>query len=275
MIAPVGGADLHIHTTHSDGGCSPGEVVRAAASVKLSALAITDHDTLSALAVAKPEADRLGIELVSGVEMTTEYEGRERHVLGYFFRPGDPALIAACDNVRTRREARIERMAARLMAIGLSVDLAAIRRTFPRATIGRRHLADWLARSGQTADRRAAFDLYLKDGGPADVPKPRVPIAEAIALIRSAGGVAALAHPPYDLRERDVEAFAGFGLRAIEVAGPGVATSRRPRLHMWAERFDLVPVAGSDFHANDRPGRWIGSTSTPRDVLERLRMMAT
>lgn len=264
-------ADLHIHTTHSDGACSPGEVVRAAANVGLGALAITDHDTLSAISVAAPEAQRLGIELVSGVELTTEYEGRELHLLGYFFRADDATLQAMCGDLRSRRDSRIEQMIERLGGLGLRVDLAAIRRTYPRATIGRRHVADWLARSGQVNGRQEAFALYLGEGGPADVPKPRIPIGHAVDVIRSAGGVAALAHPPYDLRERDVEALAAGGMGAIEVAGPGVPTSRRPRVQEWAERFDLVPVAGSDFHSNDRPGRWVGSTTTSGDDLELLR----
>ena len=275
MIAPEGRADLHIHTTHSDGACSPCEVVQAAAGVKLAAMAITDHDSLSALAVARPEAERLGIELVSGIELTTEHDGRELHLLGYFFRPQDPALASTCDSMRIRRASRIEEMVDRVASLGLRVDLEAIRRTYPRATIGRRHLADWLARSGQVADRRAAFALYLGDGRAGDVPKPRVPIAEAISLIREAGGVAALAHPPYDLREQGLESLVAMGLAAIEVDGPGIAKSRRPRMAESARRLDLVPVGGSDFHANDRPGRWVGSTTTPRESLERLRSLSS
>ena len=273
MIAPEGRVDLHIHTTHSDGSCSPCEVVQAAARVKLAALAITDHDSLSALAIARPEATRLGIELLSGIELTTEHEGRELHLLGYLFRPEDADLASTCTSMRVRRASRIEEMVDRVTSLGLRVDLEAIRRTYPRATIGRRHLADWLTLSGQVGDRREAFARYLGDGRAGDVPKPRVPIAEAIPLIRAAGGVAALAHPPYDLREQTLECFVAMGLAAIEVDGPGIAKSRRPRLVTWAERFDLVPVAGSDFHANDRPGRWVGSTTTPRDDLERLRTL--
>ena len=274
MISPEGRADLHIHTTHSDGACSPCEVVQAAARVKLAALAITDHDSLSALAIARPEAERLGIELLSGIELTTEHEGRELHLLGYFVRPEDADLSSTCASMRTRRASRIEEMVARVASLGLRVDLDAIRRTYPRATIGRRHLADWLTQSGQVGDRRQAFALYLGDGRAGDVPKPRVPIAEAVSLIRGAGGVAALAHPPYDLREQGLERLVAMGLAAIEVDGPGIAKSRRPRMLAWAERFDLVPVGGSDFHANDRPGRWIGSTTTPRESLERLRSLS-
>src|SRR3954451_2792309 len=128
------GADLHVHTTHSDGSCSPCEVVQAAARVGLTALAITDHDTLSAPAVARPEAARLGVELISGVELTAEHDGREVHILGHFVRDDDPALRAATDDLRRRRAERLRAMVERLGSLGLTIDLASLGRTFPRAT---------------------------------------------------------------------------------------------------------------------------------------------
>jgi predicted metal-dependent phosphoesterase TrpH len=178
------GADLHVHTTHSDGACSPGEVVRAAAGVGLAALAITDHDTLSGLAVARPEARRLGVELVGGIELTAEFRGREVHILGHFVRDDDPALAATSAALRAARSDRLRGIVGRLEELGLTVDLPALERAFPRATLGRRHLAEWLARTGQVESPRAAFARYLGDDGPAQVPKPRLPWPEAIALIR-------------------------------------------------------------------------------------------
>ena len=264
-------ADLHIHTTHSDGGCSPGEVVRAAANVGLSALAITDHDTLSAIAVARPEAARLGLELVPGVELTAVRDGRELHLLGHFIRDDNPALVAATSALRQARADRIAAMAARLVELGLHVDLGAIRRVFPRATLGRKHLADWLERTGQVAGRREAFARYLGDGGPADSEKPRVPWVEAIALIRGAGGVAGLAHPPYDLRWESLRQLVDAGLGSIEVDGPGINGRLGSRWRDWAGQLDLIPIAGTDFHAPDRPGRWVGAITTPGADLERLR----
>ena len=192
---PGQGADLHVHTTHSDGACSPCEVVVSAANVGLKALAITDHDTLSAIAVARPEAARLGVELIAGVELTAEYEGREVHILGHFLREDDPSLVAATTGLRLARAERIRALVDRLEGLGLSVDLEALGRAFPRDP-GRKHLADWLARTGQVSGPREAFARYLGDGGPAEVPKPRLAWAEAIALIRGAGGVAGLRTRP-------------------------------------------------------------------------------
>jgi predicted metal-dependent phosphoesterase TrpH len=269
-IRPAG-ADLHVHTTHSDGACSPGDVVRAAAAVGVSAVAVTDHDTVSAVAVARLEARRLGIELVSGIELTAEFEGLEIHILGHFLQEEDAPLVAATMALRRARANRLSAMVERLAHSNIRVDLDALARAFPRSTLGRRHLADWMVRTGQVADRREAFARYLGDSGPAQVPKPRLPWDEAISLIRRAGGVAGLAHPRHDMSERALRVLVSGGLGSIEVAGPGVAGGRGPRLRAWAERFGLVPIAGSDFHAPDRPGRWVGSTTTPDVELERLR----
>jgi predicted metal-dependent phosphoesterase TrpH len=214
-------ADLHVHTTHSDGVCSPCEVVIAAGCVGLGAVAITDHDTLTAIAVARPEAARLGVELIAGIELTAEDDrGREIHILGHFVRDDDPALRSATHALRAARAERLRAMADRLAALGLQIDLQTLGRAFPRATLGRRHLADWLARTGQVSSPKEAFARYLRDKGPAHVAKPRLPWTEAIALIRGAGGVAGLAHPPYDLGETALRTLVDGGLGALEVAGP-------------------------------------------------------
>src|SRR5262249_7725833 len=129
----VGEADLHVHTTHSDGVSTPCAVVQAAANLGLGAVAITDHDTLSALAIARPDADRLGVELIAGVELTAERDGREYHVLGHFFRADDPALVAATTRMRIARATRFREMVVRLSDLGLSIDRKALEVAFPRA----------------------------------------------------------------------------------------------------------------------------------------------
>ncbi len=265
------GADLHVHTTHSDGVCSPCEVVTAASLLSLAAIAITDHDSVSALAVARPEAERLGVELVSGVEWTAELDGREVHILGHFFRDDDPSVVATTMRLRLARIDRLAAMADRLKTLGFFVDLKALGQAFPRATLGRRHLAEWLVRTGQAESVRDAFARILGDNGPAQVPKPRLDWREAVALTNAAGGVAALAHPPFNLRQATLQTLAEGGLGAIEVAGPGINRNLGRRWRGWAEAMDLIPVAGSDFHAADRPGRRVGAVATPDDDFERLR----
>ena len=125
------GADLHVHSTHSDGVCSPCEIVTAAANVGLAAVAITDHDTVSATAVAREEARRLGVELVTGVELTAEMDGREVHILGHFFRDDDPALVQASTKLRADRADRLVAMVSRLGELGLSIDILSLGRALP------------------------------------------------------------------------------------------------------------------------------------------------
>jgi predicted metal-dependent phosphoesterase TrpH len=268
---PRTGADLHVHTTHSDGVCSPCEVVNAAAAVGLAALAITDHDTFSALAIARPEADRLGVELVAGVELSCHLDGRELHLLGYFFRENDDGLRTELGRIREGRAVRLRSMAERLGHEGLTVDLDELRRAFPRAALGRRHVAEYLARTGQASSVREAFVRYLGDGRPACVAKPTLEVALAIGLVRRAGGVTGLAHPPFNLRRETLRKLVDAGMGAIEVEGPGTTARLGRRFRDWAADFGLVPIAGSDFHAPDRPGRWVGAIATPTADLERLR----
>jgi len=273
--APRHRADHHLHTTHSDGACTPGDVVRSASSVGLAALAITDHDTVSAIPSARSEAARWGIELVPGIELTAERDDREIHILGYFIRDDDPALIASTTALRSARDARIVAMADRLRSLHLEVDLDFLRRTYPRATLGRKHLADYLVKTGQVTNYRDAFDRYLGDDGPAQVAKPRTPWREAIALIRGAGGVAGWAHPPYDLRFDALRELADEGLRAVEVGGPGITPRVSERRRSWAEELGLAVTAGTDFHAPDRPGRWVGAIRSTTAELDRLRSFRT
>jgi predicted metal-dependent phosphoesterase TrpH len=234
-------------------------------------VAITDHDTVSALAIARPEAARLGVELVAGVELTCNLAGRDVHLLGHFIRDDDPCLLDAMSRLRAGRDERLGAMAAKLKCQGVVVELDAVRRTFPRAVLGRRHLAEYLVRTGQVASLKEAFTRFLGDGRAAYVAPPRLDVLAAIALIRQASGVAGLAHPPYNLRVGTLRELVDGGLRAIETGGPGISSRLSRRFRSWASELRLVPIAGSDFHGPDRPGRWVGAVTTPLPELERLR----
>ena len=130
--------------------------------------------------------------------------------------------------------------------------------------------SEWLRVSNQVSSEREAFERYLGDGGPATVPKERLPWSDAIAITQAAGGVAGLAHPPYNLNEVTLARLVEGGLGSIEVAGPGINPRCGKRWRDWAEKMGIVPIAGSDFHAQDRPGRWVGSVTTSAEDLENL-----
>jgi predicted metal-dependent phosphoesterase TrpH len=274
MTSLDGHADLHVHSTHSDGALSPCQIIVAAARVGLAAVAITDHDTVSALAVARVESTRWPVQLIAGVEITCSFLGRELHLLGYHFRDDDVELTAALDGLRAARVDRLEAIAAHLRQFSLHVDLAVIRRAHPRAALGRRLIADYLVRTGQVSGVREAFVRYLNDEQLAAVPKPRLDVARAIGLVRKAGGVTAWAHPPFDVRFESLQSLAGQGLQAVEVDGPGFTKKLSRRLRDWADALGLIPTAGSDFHAPDRPGHWVGAISSPPEALSRLREAA-
>ena len=267
----MAGADLHVHTTHSDGVFSPGEVVRTAAQAGLSAVANTDHDTVSGVSVAQPEADRLGIELVPGIEMTAEHHDTELHILGYFLDVQHEPLLSATRRLHAERDQRFLAIIDGLRQLGLTVDFDEIRAVWPRAALGRKHLAEWLVRSRQVPTVRVAFNRYLADDAPACRPKPRMPWAEALASIANAGGVSALAHPSRNMDDLLLKEMKEAGLSAIEVSWPGQGANRVRQGRERADRLGLIPLSGSDFHAPDQSMRSIGCRRTPLAELESLR----
>jgi predicted metal-dependent phosphoesterase TrpH len=264
----AGRADLHTHTTHSDGLYTPAQVVELARRSGLAAVAVTDHDALGGVAVARAAAANTGVEVVAGVEITAEYRGRELHLLGYFFRPDDGPLNVALERLRRGRADRFQEMVGRLRACGVSVEVGPTVGGGPEA-LGRRRLAEMLVQQKKAATVREAFSRWLHDGGRAAAPKLRLRVAEAVALVRGAGGVAAWAHPPYDGTEGDLAELRGLGLGAVEAEYPGVRRSRVRQLREWAGRLGLAVTGGSDCHGPGR--RAVGACTVSTAELDLLR----
>jgi predicted metal-dependent phosphoesterase TrpH len=260
-------ADLHTHSTASDGSHRPAQVVELACRAGLAAVALTDHDTLAGLPEARAAAASTGLEVIAGVEITCEFRQRELHLLAYFVDPAEPALGAALARIRQGRVERFREMVERLRACGVSVDEEGLETT-PHS-IGRRHLAELLVRQGQAGSIREAFARWLADGGQAEVPKKRLDVADAITLVRAAGGVAAWAHPLYDAHYDQLAELAGLGLGAVEVDYPQVSRGRRDELRRWAEALGLAVTGGSDCHGPGR--RSVGACTVSDAELERLR----
>lgn len=269
----AGRADLHVHTTFSDGLYTPAEVLDLAQRCGLGAIAVTDHDTVSGIESARIAAgDR--VELVAGVELTAEHADREIHLLGYFFQPDDPALVAALDRLKSHRVGRFLAMAERLRGLGVALQQEDLDAPVAATSLGRRHLAELVVKAGRAGTVREAFTRYLHDGGRATVPKLRLPVAEAIALVCQAGGVAAWAHPSYDGTREDLAVLKGLGLEAVEVDYPGSRPGWARRLRAWAAELDLAVTGGSDCHGPGQHRSALGARGVTWDELQRLRAKA-
>jgi predicted metal-dependent phosphoesterase TrpH len=263
-------ADLHVHTTASDGHLTPSQVVAHARQAGLAAVAVTDHDTLAGVADAVATANGFtsrSITVIPGVEITTEFDGREYHLLGYYFRPNDRALNDALASVRERRMTRFRRYLDLLAEQHVSLpdhQIDAV--TAVSSSPGRRHLANLLVDAGHAPSRSVAFRRFLDPLRERVSVNHRLLLGEAVRLVAEAGGVAALAHPPYDLTE---SALARLGVAAVEVHFPAVNSTRRAELQAWADRLGLLVTGGSDYHGPDT-GRRIGGSGLSFPDYHRL-----
>jgi predicted metal-dependent phosphoesterase TrpH len=269
----AGRADLHLHSTHSDGRYTPVQVVDLARRSGLSAIALTDHDTLTGLAEARAAAAGSILEIVPGAEITCEYRGHELHLLAYFVRPDEP-LVTALERLCRHRAERFRDMVKRLRAVGVSLSEEESSVVTTPGSLGRRYLAELLVRARRVGSVREAFARYLKDGGRVAVPKLRLPVVEALGLVRSAGGVAAWAHPSYDCTRETLAELRGLGLGAVEAEYPTTRPGRTRELRGWAQELGLAVTGGSDCHGPDEPRRAIGACSISAAELDVLRRKA-
>jgi predicted metal-dependent phosphoesterase TrpH len=272
VLRNPGRADLHTHTTSSDGTHTPAGLVERARKAGLTAFAVTDHDTTAGVGPARAAAGG-AIEVIAGVEITAEFRGHEIHLLGYFVDPGHPALAAALADLRAGRRDRLREMARRLRPLGPDVE-AAVAAVPDAVSLGRRHLARLLIDRGHARSLHGAFTGWLARPELAGVPKRRVPAADAIALVRGAGGVASWAHPPADTDLRVVEDLRAAGLGAIECAYPWPSRARETRLRQLARAAGLAVTGGSDSHDPDVPTRSVGARTVTHDELARIRGLA-
>ena len=218
--------DLHTHSTASDGSRPAREVVRAAHALGLTAIALTDHDTVAGLADADAEGRSLGVRVVPGVELSAVEGDAETHLLGLHLADVH-RLDARLRELRTMRLTRAERIVSRLNELGVNVSIEDVLAQANGGAVGRPHIARALVNDGWATDLRDAFDRYLGNGRSAYVPKDRLPIEEAIAMIHDAGGVAVLAHPGASGTRARIEALVAHGLDGVEVRHPSHSTAVR------------------------------------------------
>ncbi len=267
-------ADLHVHTTASDGADSPEEVVFLAASMGLAALAVTDHDTLEGIQPAVEEGRRRGLEVLPAIEMGTEYKGREVHVLGYSIDVTSGELLAELDFFRRTRLERVSGMVRKLNRIGFGLALRRVLEIAGTGSVGRPHIARAMIEAGMAESVEEAFDLYLGEGKPAFEPRLKYSPARAVGLIRRAGGVAVLAHPGLTGADELIPSLVPEGLQGIEVYHPGNPPGAVEHYLGICRKYGLLATGGSDYHGSgsrkyDRPG----ACAVSYRVVEQIKML--
>jgi len=269
--------DLHLHTTASDGRLAPAELVDRVAAAGITTMSVTDHDTVAGLAVVRSVAEARGIEFIDGIEITAVHDGRDIHMLGYFFDPSDRSLADFLVQQRRNRIDRVHEIASRLAALGVpvSVDrLLARAAARPGASVGRPAIARALWKAGHVSSLQEAFDRYLAAGQAAFVPRSGRPPEEVIAAIQRAGGLASMAHPGVTKQPLLMAALADRGLDAIEVYHSDQSPEVRQELLAFAVERHLLVTGGSDFHGDDGRDRPLGGVTLPSAEFARLRAAA-
>lgn len=273
--------DLHAHTTASDGSLSPTELVTRAKEIGLSAIGVTDHDTIGGWDEALKAGAELGIEVVPGVEFSTSYEGGRFHLLGYYVNPQSD-LMQTLARIQAARADRNVEIFANLRELGLPLDEDEVRAIAgPDAQLGRPHFARAMIARGYVATTQEAFDRYLADGKPAYATKAVLTPQDAIRGIHEAGGVAVWAHPPlnrnFSLDELTdkVGEWRDWGLDGLETFYSRYTLEEAEWSRAMCARFDLLESGGSDFHGASKPDIQVGVTHTggpvPDVVLDAIK----
>ena len=269
--------DLHTHSSTSDGTDTPEQLVEQAVRARLDVVALTDHDTFDGLDAAVAAGERLGVQVVRGLELSCTKNGASVHLLGYGADPADPDLARELDLVRGGRQGRVSGVLAKLTELGVGVSEEAVMRFVGDSpSIGRPHIADAMVEAGHVQDRTEAFDRFLADGGPAHVSRYAIDLAAGIELVRRAGGVAVIAHPWGRGREHVLPAeliaalAAEHHLDGIEVEHQDHDRATRHRLRVLARELDLLATGSSDYHGTGKVDHDLGCNTTDPDVFAEI-----
>lgn len=261
--------DLHLHTAFSDGILIPESLVLRAHQARVGLLSITDHDCLDALASASEKAKSLGMIFVDGVELNTECQGREVHLLGYGFDPLCKPFLEGLLEQRQDRAIRFKRMLEKLNGLGFELSERRVYEIAGTGALGRPHLALALIEKKVVKTVDEAFRKYLGHGKPAWISRNYWTPQKGISMLHAAGGLAVLAHP-----ERGgsvlLEELVSDGLDGIEVYYPSHSSSRIRELLAFAEKHQLFVTVGSDYHGINPGEKGPGSVEAPREVIDNL-----
>jgi predicted metal-dependent phosphoesterase TrpH len=277
----MGHVDLHLHTTASDGVLSPSEIVRYAKAKGLQAIAITDHDTIDGCEEGLSEGERIGFEVIPGIEISAEYSPGSMHILGFFLDIHHPLLNERLEYLQKARAERNPKMVAKLNQLGMEVTYEEVLKASGGGQVGRPHFANVLLEKKYVRNFQEAFERFLKKGAPAYVDKFRFTSKEALHFIHEARGVAVLAHPntlgvkKYSELEKLVLQLVDEGLKGIEVYYPEHSAVEVAQYKNLADRYSLLSTGGTDYHGIEKNeldiGVGRGEMRLPYSIVENMK----
>jgi len=277
-------ADLHVHSSYSDGSMNPKELVRYARQFGVSVLGLTDHDTISGFQEAKTAGDEERVEVISGVELSIDYplQGRSHlHIVGLFVNPENKNLTDSLNYLKTAREERMKEIAARMQSAGINIDYDDVRLKAGKGSIGRPHIAALLLEKGYVDNMGKAYREFLAAGCKFHVPKKKLELEKAVTLIHEAGGLSFTAHPyslgfkTYPPLGRELLKFKEIGVDGIEAYYAKHDRYFTRWLLDFAEKNDMLVSGGSDFHGSPKPsikpGVGYGGLKIPLEIAAELK----
>ena len=266
--------DLHTHSTASDGMLSPEELVDLAAERDLTAIALTDHDTVAGLERARTACGRHGITFIPGIELEVDYENGEFHLLGLDIRRWKEGFQREIVKLQENRDRRNMKIVQNMLEAGIETDYTEVKKIASGDVVGRPHFARLLVDKGVVGSVSEGFSKFLSPGKPFYEAKETIPLETASDLIHEAGGICVLAHPRslnlnlLELEKRLIE-WKEKGLDGIEAYHPSVKPARGKKLERLGKKYNLVVTAGSDYHGEVRPGRSLGEFAAGRKISDR------
>ncbi|MCK9615891.1 MAG: PHP domain-containing protein [Candidatus Omnitrophica bacterium] len=263
--------DLHIHSAFSDSDATIEEIFKTAKSKGLSAIAITDHDTVDGLAEAKKFSVTFGVELVEGIELSAQKDDIEIHILGFFLDSQNAELKRELSDIYILRRERLIKMVDKLKLLGLRLNIEDIFTKTKNAIPTRLHLALYLIAKGYAKSIGQAFDKYLSPGKPGYIARFKYSVEEAIKLIKNYGGLAFLAHPNAIPDQSWIEEFVSLGIDGLEVVYPRFSNAKILMYKNMADKFGILKSGGSDAHGSYRDFTKIGDVTIPYEWLAAMR----
>ncbi len=265
-------ADLHIHTYYSDSTSSPQEVIEDAQKADITCIAITDHDVLDGIVPTMEAAQGSGIEVIPGIELSSEIEGKDIHILGYFIDHDRGPLVEKCDIFLDGRVSRMKQMLSNLKKVGINnIEFEEVQALTKSRAVGRAHLAWLLQSKGHTASFKEAFDRFIGEGCPGWSPKFQQTPFEAIDLIHQSGGLAVMAHPMLTQKDELIARLVKAGLDGLEVFYPNCSPTILSFYEKLAKKNGLLLTGGSDAHGKAKSYTFIGKNTIDYEYVDRMK----